>query len=119
MELDSVTSTWARTQRKDAAGRVASTAALTFSTPESAMTVTAGGVPVMGARCRLASTSISQVVVGSRRARMVQARIFLEKLSMIAWMYVLVPSSSLRTETSMCQISFGAVARIPTVGLAG
>ena len=38
---------------------------------------------------------------------------------MTAWMYALVPSSSLRMETSMCQISFGAVARIPMMGLAG
>ena len=50
---------------------------------------------------------------------MVQARIFLEKLSMMAWMYALVPSSNLRTETSMCQVSFGAEAGMPTVGLAG
>ena len=41
------------------------------------------------------------------------------KLSITACKYVRVPSSSLMTVTSMCRDSFGLVARMPSLGLAG
>jgi len=64
--------------------------------------------------------TISEIVFPvPKRSNTLQARIRREKLSMTAWRYTRVPSRSRITVVSMCQISLGADARIPALGLGG
>ena len=115
IELEKVTSTWASTRSRQALNNVASTSPLTFSIPESAYST---GRPAE-TRCLLAASSSWHVHIGSSRAATVHAKIFREKLSMAAWKYARVPSSSRMTVVSTCQASLGCVARTPTVGFGG
>ena len=92
-----------------------STAALRFSVPASARSL---GVR-SGSMLSPASTRASMELPASRRSCTRQDSMRLEKLSMTACTYALVPSSNRITVASMCQSSLGLVARMPTLGPAG
>ncbi len=56
---------------------------------------------------------------GSKVPAARQERMRREKLSMTAWTYALVPSTSRMSVVSMYQISFGFEARMPIFGFVG
>ncbi len=73
-ELEKPTSTWARMRSKHALNKVALTALLTFSMPESAYS---NGRPAI-TKCLPAASNTWHVLDGSKRSVTVHARIFRE-----------------------------------------